>query len=183
MGLDMYLSKKTYVKQWSHQKPEDQFEVSVKRGGVTYPFVKTERVSYITEEVAYWRKANQIHGWFCNNCEEVVADVKYYVTKENLEELLKACKTVLETLNKIPKVKKEVVGGWRDGKEYMVEVEGYDNTDEVLELLPPTPGFFFGSLEIDEYYKEEIEDTIKVLEDELSTEGSDYPEYEYYASW
>ena len=33
MGLDMYLSKRTYVKRWDHQKPENQHEVIVNRGG------------------------------------------------------------------------------------------------------------------------------------------------------
>ena len=49
MGLDMYLSKKTYVKQWSHNSPDEQFNVSVNRGGTTYPGIKPERVSYVTE--------------------------------------------------------------------------------------------------------------------------------------
>ncbi len=31
MGLDMYLSKKTYVKQWAHNEKKDQFSVSIKK--------------------------------------------------------------------------------------------------------------------------------------------------------
>jgi hypothetical protein len=27
MGLDMYLTKKTYVKQWDHQTPEERHEL------------------------------------------------------------------------------------------------------------------------------------------------------------
>ena len=33
MGLDMYLTKETYVKQWDHQTDEERHEVSVKKGG------------------------------------------------------------------------------------------------------------------------------------------------------
>jgi hypothetical protein len=33
MGLDMYLSKKTYVKQWEHNPPEETYEVTVTKGG------------------------------------------------------------------------------------------------------------------------------------------------------
>ena len=183
MGLDMYLSKKTYVKQWSHNKPEEQFEVSVKKGGVTFPDIKTDRISYVTEEVAYWRKANQIHGWFVNNCEEVVADVKYYVTRENLEELLETCKKVVEMLNSSTKTTKKVVSGWSGGEEMYTDIEVYD-TEDILEILPPTQGFFFGSDSIDEWYKKDIEDTIKILEDELSVPKIGYgADYEYYASW
>jgi hypothetical protein len=181
MGLDMYLSKKTYVKQWSHRKDEDQFEVSVKRGGVTYPNIKPERVSYVIEELMYWRKANQIHGWFTQNTEELQADVKYYVTKTDLEVLLETCKKVLEVLEGSPKVTKQVVGGWKDGAEYMVDVEVYDN-NVVKDILPPTQGFFFGSDTIDDWYKEDIVNTIKFLEEELPN-CEDGDDFEYYASW
>ncbi len=34
MGLDMYLSKKTYVKNWSHQTPEETHSVEVRKGDV-----------------------------------------------------------------------------------------------------------------------------------------------------
>lgn len=182
MGLDMYLSKKTYVKRWSHNEPENQFDVSVKKGGVTYPNVKPERISYVTEEVMYWRKANQIHGWFVNNTSEITPDVQYRLERSDLEDLLKVCKEVLEILNTAPKTKTQVVGGWKGGEEYMVDVEVYDNTEKILELLPPTQGFFFGSGEIDDWYKQQIEETITTLEEELSSED-EYSEYEYYASW
>jgi hypothetical protein len=181
MGLDMYLSKKTYVKQWSHRKPEDQFDVSVKRGGETYPNIKPERVSYVIEELMYWRKANQIHGWFCNNTSEITPDVKYYVTKTDLEVLLETCKSVSDILEKSPKITKQVVGGWKDGEEYLVPVEVYDN-NVIADILPPTQGFFFGSDTIDDYYKQDIDDTIKFLEEELSNCEED-AEFEYYASW
>ena len=182
MGLDMYLSKKTYVKQWSHRKPEDQFEVIVKKGGVTYPNIKTERISYVTEELMYWRKANQIHGWFVNNATELEQEVRYYVSKENLEELLLTCKNVLTILENSNKIIKQIVGGWKDGEEYKVDVETYDCVDEINDLLPPTQGFFYGSDTIDEWYKQDVENTIKFLEEELPNTFED-DEFEYYASW
>lgn len=184
MGLDMYLSKKTYVKQWSHQSPEDQYEVSVKKGGVSYPNIRQERVSYVTEEIMYWRKANQIHGWFVSNCEERVPDVKYDVTREDLENLLETCKKVLGILNQSEVKITQVVGGWKSGEQYMVDHEVYDTTDEIMKLLPPTQGFFFGSDSIDQWYKETIEETITTLEEELSVPQEGYgSDYEYYASW
>ena len=43
-------------------------------------------------EVAYWRKANAIHGWFVDNIQDGVDDQnEYYVSKEKLEELLPVC--------------------------------------------------------------------------------------------
>jgi hypothetical protein len=183
MGLDMYLSKKTYVKNWSHQTPEETHSVEVRKGGVLHPGIKPERVSYITEEIMYWRKSNQIHGWFCNNTEELVDNVRYDVSRDHLEQLLSDCKKVLEILNTSTKSITQVVGGWKDGKEYMVDVEVYDNVDEVMEILPPTQGFFFGSETIDGWYKQDIENTIEVLTAELADEMVVYSDYQYYASW
>ena len=177
----MYLSKKTYVKQWSHISPDEQFNVSVTRGGKPYSGINPNRVSYVTEELMYWRKANQIHGWFVQNTEELEADRKYYVTKVDLEVLLETCKKVLELLATAPKTTTQVVGGWKNGEQYMVDVEVYDN-DILQDILPPTQGFFFGSDTIDEWYKEQIVETIKFLEEELPTCDDD-ADFEYYASW
>jgi hypothetical protein len=46
------------------------------------------------------------------------------------------------------------------------------------ELLPPQAGFFFGSTEVDEYYMEDLKETIKII-DALDPDG----EYVYRASW
>jgi len=37
MGLDMYLEKRTDVRHWNFKKEEEQFEIVIKKGGVTYP--------------------------------------------------------------------------------------------------------------------------------------------------
>jgi hypothetical protein len=182
MGLDMYLSKKTYVKQWSHDKPEEQFEVSVKRGGKPFKKIDSSRVSYVTEELMYWRKANQIHGWFVHNTQEIVEDVKYYASKEDLQNLLDICKEVLDLLNKSEMKTIQVRSGWSGGEEIYSDVEVYDCEDEVMGLLPPTEGFFYGSYDINEYYKENVEETLKFLEIELP-KCDEHDDFEYYASW
>ena len=55
------------------------------------------------------------------------------------------------------------------------------------ELLPTAEGFFFGSTEYDQYYMDDINDTIRMLGDELAInyeKGGMYePEYYYRASW
>ena len=61
MGLDMNLYRKTYVKRWDHIPAEKQFSVSVKMGNKKYENIDSDKISYIEEEIAYWRKANQIH--------------------------------------------------------------------------------------------------------------------------
>ena len=104
--------------------------------------------------------------------------------KEDLEKLLETCEKVLDILNKSEKKTLQVVGGWKGDEQYMVEHEVYDTSDEIMELLPPTQGFFFGSDNIDQWYKETIEETITTLKEELSVSTEGYStDYEYYASW
>lgn len=141
MGLDMYLTKKHYVKNWDFQKPEEQHEVSVKRGGEIIKGIKPERVSRIEEEIMYWRKDNHIHQWFVDNCQDGEDDCREaYISREQLRELITVINKVLE-----------------------------DNS-KAEDLLPRQQGFFFGSKEYDEWYFKSLQDTKEVLEDELSSD-------------
>ena len=100
MGLDMYLSKKTYVKNWDFHKPEEKHTISVKKGGKSRKDIKPKRVSYIVEEVLCWRKANAIHSWFVQNCQNGIDECQEsYVSREQLEELASICEEVVKTKN------------------------------------------------------------------------------------
>jgi len=151
MGLDMYLSKKTYVKQWDHQSPEEKYEVVVTKGGKPVEAIKASRVKYIEEEIGYWRKANQIHRWFVENVQEGKDDCgEYYVGDNQLQELLDVCK----------------------------KVEADNSLAE--SLLPSASGFFFGATNYDEWYFEDVKNTISILEDALQSKGG---EIYYSSSW
>ena len=122
MGLDMYLDKRTYVKQWGHQSAEEKHEVVVTKGGQPTN-IDPKKVKYIIEEAGYWRKANQIHRWFVDNVQNGVDNCgDYYVGSEKLAELLELCKRV-------------------KADHSLAE-----------ELLPSASGFFFGGTEYDEWY-------------------------------
>ena len=96
MGLDMYLTKKTYVKNWEHIT--DKFQVSVKLNGEDHPSVQPERIIYIDEQIMYWTKQNAIHNWFVRNCQEGEDDCREaYVTEDDLKKLADLCEIVLET--------------------------------------------------------------------------------------
>lgn len=96
MGLDMYLTKETYVKRWDHQTDEERHEVSVKRGGEIHPTIQTNRISGVVEEVMYWRKANAIHGWFVDNCQDGIDQCqRAHVSVEQLKELRDLCQKVI----------------------------------------------------------------------------------------
>ena len=55
-----------------------------------------------------------------------------------------------------------------------------DLTQDLVEkLLPPTSGFFFGSTAVDEYFFQDLEDTLDILKDVEANKG----DYYYQASW
>lgn len=182
MGLDMYLNKKTYVKNWNHQTPEEKHEVIVKKNGIVRKDIDPEKVSYIEEEVGYWRKANMIHNWFVEHCQEGNDNCQQsYVSTEQLKELLELCKTVKESLVNSPKKTIQVESGWNQKGKTYVDDEVFINTDVANDLLPPQSGFFFGNTEIDNWYLQDIENTIEILEKALA--NSEHAEFYYQASW
>tara|TARA_R100001460_G_scaffold23732_6_gene47778 strand:- start:13850 stop:14371 length:522 start_codon:yes stop_codon:yes gene_type:complete len=144
MGLDMYLTARHYY----GGKWRKKGEWNSKRGhtlSIGGNFAKNsnlnaDKVYEISSEVAYWRKANAIHGWFVANCADGVDNCQpAYVTHEQLKNLLELCKEVKRLL---------------DQKKY----------DTAERLLPPTEGFFFGHNDTShEWYREEVEETIEQL--------------------
>lgn len=182
MGLDMYLAKRQYVKNWDHMKPEEKHTVTIRKAGklVKAPY----QVKEVTYDVGYWRKANQIHNWFVNNVAENEDwdgdDV--WVSKDDLKKLLDLCYQV----RKVAKIEKGMIqngsrstpNGWEP---IMEEGETITNPEEVAAILPTQSGFFFGSTDYDQYYMLDIYNTITILEQALEdeTDGDFY----YSASW
>lgn len=84
-----------------------------------------------------------------------------------------------------------IQNGEDDCKEYFV---GHGQLEELLsycrqaletkdpEILEPVEGFFFGSTEIDEYYWDDIQQTVIGLEKALTLPEKEY-EFYYQASW
>ena len=182
MGLDMYLEKRTYVKNWDHMKPEDKYRVIVKKGGKPVDHIKSERIKEIVEEAGYWRKANAIHRWFVDNVQEGNDDSKpYYVDTTALKELL-------EVVNKVLKASTLVEGKIQNGSEskggkmvpIMVDGEYIEDPSVAKKLLPTGEGFFFGSTDYDQYYIQDLKDTKIILEEALEDKEG---EYYYQSSW
>lgn len=177
MGLDMYLYKKTYIGN-KYKKPEDRVELNIAG-------VKTERISYVEEQVLYWRKANQIHQWFVENCQEGNDDCgEHYVEREQLEELLGIIKKILKNC-KLVDGKIEITGYSFDKKSNRVYqyIDGkiMDNYELAQELLPTQEGFFFGGTGYDQYYIDDLKYTKKELTKLLKEE--DTGEFYYNSSW
>lgn len=123
MGLDMYLEKR------KKNSKEDKYE-----------------------EVAYWRKANQIREWF--NKHISIANCEYSpVEKSILIQLKNDCIKVL------------------------------NDHSRAAELLPTSSGFFFGSTEYDEWYFEDLKETVVVLTQILEETDWETEEIVYYEWW
>lgn len=155
MGLDMYLHKKTFVRNWDYMEESEKNHVSIK--GAESNHIVGARVSEITEQIAYWRKANHIHNWFVENVQNGEDDCgEYYLTEEHVKSLNEACKKVL------------------------------DDNSLAEELLPTASGFFFGGVEYDKYYFESVLDTWNItsaLIQEMKSWNSGRTDLSYQASW
>ena len=169
MGLDQYLEIRKSEYRSNYYKDKGS------RIKLEYPKDITEFIPNLTDlrisrqtnyEVGYWRKANQIHNWFMQNCarrdeyDNPIDDCRpIEITVDKLEKLLDDCKKVL--------------------------------ADHSLakELLPTVDGFFFGSTAYDDYYLGQIEQTIEIIGPVLKfakhkLEIKDYAwEVYYQASW
>jgi len=117
--------------------------------------------------LCYWRKANQIYGWFNRN---VCDDDEAIVSKEQIKEL----RDVVEEVYNLLKDKVD-----ENKKTLSVDKE---TIKKVLELLPPTEGFFFGSYDIDYWYFDKIRSTLEQLEN-LDKVKDNYEGFYYFASW
>lgn len=159
MGLDMYLER-CDRKVWGYKNldVDDIRENKPELYNELKPYIVMRGRSFkwesFFEEVGYWRKANAIHRWFVENIQDGVDDCgQYEVEKEKLEELLGVCQ----------------------------EVIAHNHKSDFL--LPTQSGFFFGSTEYDEWYFEDIKDTIKILEKVLEETDFDRQMITYQSSW
>ena len=113
--------------------------------------IPLNKLSTIRMRMGYWRKANHIHKWFVDNVQDGEDNCQdAYVEMASLEDLKHACEQVL--------------------------------ADHSLahEILPVQSGFFFGSTEYDEYYFQDIEDTVKIINECIECGGGDFY---YRSSW
>ena len=95
----MYLTKELYLSQYKEDEngKTDRDKLIISHSDYTIPPGKVEKV---VVDVLYWRKANAIHQWFVENVQDGEDECKrYYVSKENLGELLCVVKKALKAKN------------------------------------------------------------------------------------
>ena len=171
MGLDMYLDKcdrRAYG--FKDLDISDVKKNNPSLYNTIKPYIK-ERGSYyrwesLFEEVGYWRKANAIHKWFVDNVQDGVDDCeRYEVSKEQLKNLLDVCVKVVDASKCT-----------EDG-EYLINVEIAEK------LLPTQGGFFFGSIEYDQWYIDDVVETIDILKKVINDTDFDREIITYTSSW
>ena len=148
MGLDMYLKRKVYLYKFDKLLP-----INLKNDDGDH--VEISKDDTLICEIGYWRKANAIHKWFvdnCNNGDEECNCKDIFVSADSLRCLLADCKEVMENRNKAE------------------------------EILPTQSGFFFGSTNYDECYFDDIEKTIEIIEEVFRKYPND-GYFFYEASW
>ena len=154
MGLDMYLMRKVQVSQSKMYKPEYRMSIDVRLAGKRHPYIDHKKVNYLELEAIYWRKANHIHKWFVDNCQNGQDDCKDYpISIEQLKILRDLSQSVL------------------------------DNHKNASSILPTQSGFFFGGTEYDEYYYKDLEHTVKEIDNILIIPEEHQGDFYYYSSW
>lgn len=156
MGLDQYLyaSKNVGNAEWRGDEENKQFSEIINAMNAQ-DMVDGEEIPNATVmlRVGYWRKANQVHGWFVKHVQFGNDDCREYdVSRAQLQGLLTACQNVKQ------------------------------NPSMAEEVLPPSEGFFFGNNDIDEWYWHDIDYTIELVSRVLRTVSEDW-NLTYRASW
>ena len=148
MGLDQYLYAKKFTSNSPYFNKSGMFEQLRDTLGTDVAFLTKQTPSISVEiKVGYWRKSNQIHQYFVDNCQGGEDDCREsYVDRDKLVELLDLCKQVLVDHSKAE------------------------------DLLPSQSGFFFGNTEYNEWYYSDLTDTVEILDNALKM-GDDWSFY------
>lgn len=160
MGLDMFLNAHLHLTGYSFY-PEEQQKLHAKvldaTGLADMADPETPSID-LQITVAYWRKANQIHAWFVKNVQD---------GKDECQESYVERDQIIELRNLV--------------KEVLAEFDPADPS--TADKLPPQGGFFFGSTDIDDWYRHDLEDTVKQLDRVIGHPQFAHSHFYYRASW
>jgi hypothetical protein len=152
----MYLYAETYTSNNDYYKKNPQvFDEVLESLELTPDQLDSEMLSMtISIPVIYWRKQNAIHDWFVRNAQGGEDNCKkYYVSREQLQELADICLKVLE------------------------------NNQLAHELLPTTDGFFFGSTQYDDWYFDGLKKAQSRITYYLRSPQFNNYDFYYQSSW
>ena len=201
MGLDMYLYAEKYIGEYEYEttngkttrKDNLQYDRVMESAGMLG--LPTGGGATVTKCVAYWRKANAVHGWIVRNLADGVDTCqRIELTREDMLELRNVCVEALKERDKatphedttvmlkgddIDGVTAKILDTFKQEHEKMKET----NTATENDPIPPMSGFFFGSTEKDEWYYEYLAETVEQINSILVSDFDNEYRYYYQASW
>jgi len=162
MGLDMYLSVEKYIPKYDWVKTSMSNDLVE---NADYKILKSLLAPNLGDDdsaagfkveipAGYWRKANAIHKFFVDECADGVDECQpINIIVDELIVLRDKCKTVIE------------------------------NPSVANDVLPTKGGFFFGNTEYDEWYFNDLEKTVEIIDKVLAENDIEHLVIIYQASW
>ena len=187
MGLDMYVnirhkntqSKLEAYEAWEYKYSYEEFQLLTEEQKEEYRNSEPEYDNdMFGKELMYWRKANQIHNWFVQNCQNGVDDCgRYAITVADLMKLKELCEKILTMTNVKQELRPTYPNGW--SSEPVHEMQDvrfltYEGMKFAEEHLPSCSGFFFGKTDYDDWYVLQVEDTVEQITDTLDRLNCEY---------
>lgn len=145
------------------------------------------------QQLGYWRKANAVHGWFVRECAGGVDECQeIFVPRDYLARLRSDCNNALANRenavenNSSTRVIEQPPNSGQELMDFIMEnmkaeQQKIGTTLVSDDPLAPTAGFFFGSTEKDEWYYNDLLETIDIIDRALAL-GDDW-QVIYQASW
>ena len=97
MGLDMYLTAKKHISNFDFYDKEKEVNMQVKKVLGLEHLDGDDAGIEVAITVAYWRKANQVHAWFVENCQDGKDECQEtYIERHQLEELRDLCNKAVD---------------------------------------------------------------------------------------
>ena len=183
MGLDMYVnirhkntqSKLDAYKAWENKYSYEEYQLLTEEQKEEYRNSEPEYdENMYGKELMYWRKANQIHNWFVQNCQNGVDDCEQYaITVADLMKLKELCEKIL-TMTEKHKEMRYTSFGATEKEEVDILYLTPEGVEYASKHLPSRSGFFFGSTEYDDWYVMEVQNTVEQINDTLDTLNCEY---------
>jgi hypothetical protein len=133
----------------------DTFKLYGKVGNIDTVIYDSVAKSWtVVTDAGYWRKANQIHQWFVDKCQDGIDECQDTPVDEgDLTALLDDVLTVLGDKSLAP------------------------------QILPSQSGFFFGGTEYDKWYFTDLRETRRILRQVLKPSTLKHWALQYHSSW
>src|ERR1700740_712435 len=167
MGLDMYLHRRRYVQNWDFLPENQRWTYAITRGDGRV--LTPGKLTYVLDEIAYWRKANQVHHWFVDIVQKGTDDCgEYYVRQDQLGDLFSRGRRIFAADEKIGKLVAKALDasvGPEERTAFWEKITHLAADSEPVkklahDLLPTQPGFFFSGTDYDEWYFYGLRETL-----------------------